>query len=140
MPMYTYECKCGGSFEAFHRMADDSSWSVCPTCERAAHKVLTAPRINVENVRYQCPITNDPIMSKRAHAENLRRNGCHVMERGEPEAIRAANAAKDAEFERRVGESVERSIEQMPSAKVERLANELATTNDATIVRQGVTK
>lgn len=135
MPLYDYKCPEGHGFESFFRMTQDSSSAVCPVCERAATKVLTPPRVTVENVRYRCPITDKVITSKRDHANNLRVHGCHVMEPGEADAIRAANARADAEFERRVGETVEREIEQMPTAKVERLANELAT-HDATIVRQ----
>lgn len=137
MPLYAYECPEGHGFESFFRMTQDSSSAVCPVCERAASKVLLPPRISVENVRYECPVTGKPITSKHQHAENLRVHGCHVLEPGEADAARRVREQTDRELDRVIGESVERQIEQMPTHKVEQLANEMAV-SDVTIERTPV--
>jgi hypothetical protein len=41
--------------------------------------------ISVEAVGYNCPVTGKWVGSKKAHQENLREQGCRVLEPGEKE-------------------------------------------------------
>lgn len=45
MPVYVFACDECGSFELARRMAEASSRASCPTCQRAARRVFTPPRL-----------------------------------------------------------------------------------------------
>ena len=99
------------------------------------HRPSRGPTIiSSASYEYACPITGNPISSKRAHEDNLKRHDCRVLEGGEKEfnAKRAAEA--DAALDRAIDQTVEREIDLMPGEKREQLAKELATT-DVTIAR-----
>ena len=45
MPLYVFACPECGSFELARPMAEASSRTCCPTCEREARRVFTPPRL-----------------------------------------------------------------------------------------------
>ena len=45
MPVYVFACQECGSFELARPMAEASSRTCCPTCEREARRVFTPPRL-----------------------------------------------------------------------------------------------
>jgi len=85
----------------------------------------------VENIGYTCPVTDRWIASRRSHEDNLRRQGCRVLETGEKEAAAANRAKIEADFDAKIEATVEREVEALPSAKRETLYNEMT--------RQGLT-
>ena len=74
---------------------------------------------------YACPITNNPITSKRQHEENLKLHGCRVLEDGERRYNEKTKQAEEIAFERSIEDTVEREISVMPSEKREKLYNEM---------------
>lgn len=125
MPLYDIQCSASGKiFERFIGLDDFEEPILC-SCQHPANRVISPVRFSVENVGYDCPITGEWIGSKRQHNENLAKHGCRVYETGETEQAKKAKAAADAEFEKRLDDTVEKEFEAMPSAKKEALAAEL---------------
>jgi hypothetical protein len=46
---------------------------------------LPTPRVSGDYTPYECPITGNMIEGRAAHAENLKRNDCRILEPGEKE-------------------------------------------------------
>lgn len=129
MPLYDVKCsKSGQVFERMIRLADFEAPIIC-ACTAPATRVISMPLISVENVGYDCPVTGRWIGSKREHRENLRQQGCRVLESGERENNERARVRAEAEVERQLDITVEKTIESWDSAKKERLANELERGN-----------
>ena len=136
MPLYDFECSEGHRFERLVKLADFEVPQFC-SCQSPAKRLISKPMIQVESVDYTCPITGKWIGSKQAHKDNLARHGCRVLESGEKEVAEARHKQAEAEFDRKIEETVEREIEAMPSAKKEALANELTRANvDLAVTRE----
>ncbi len=129
MPLYDFKCEQGHKFELMVPLAEFHNSQNC-ACGSAATRVISPVRFSVENVGYDCPITGEWIGSKAQHANNLAKHGCRVYETGETEAAKKAKANADAEFEKRLDQTVEKEFESLPSAKKEALATELAAGAD----------
>ena len=135
MPLYTYECRTSHSrFDRVAPMACSAEPRIC-ACGAVGDRVITATRINKDFEPYHCPVTDKVISGRVAHEENLRRTGSRVFESGERESFEAKKAREEAEFDSAIEETVERSIEAMPSDKKERLANELLAGTDVAVER-----
>lgn len=135
MPLYDFRCDKGHKFERSVKLADFEERQNC-ACGLPATRVISAPRISVENVGYDCPITGKWIGSKREHEENLKLHGCRVLETGETEQATKFRQAEEAQFEAKIEETVEKEWDQMPSAKKEKLANELLGGADLAVERK----
>lgn len=136
MPLYDYKCRCGQVETEYRRIEarDFDKW--CPRCGTGMKRILvTPPRVRGDVAGYTCPVTGKWIEGRRAHEENLKRQGCRVLEAGEVEAAVRYREMEDLAFDRRIEETVEREIDAMPSVKKERLANELEAGAAAEVVR-----
>lgn len=125
MPLYQYKCPMGHKFEAFRKIDADSSTAECP-CGREGTKQLAAPRVLGDIPGYSCPITGAWVEGRKAHRENLAKHGCRVLETGEREQAIKAAAAREAEFDARLDESLDMALAGMGSDKLATLANEAA--------------
>jgi hypothetical protein len=110
-------------------------WSKNVLVELVTTRVISAPRFSVDNVAYDCPITGKWIGSKHEHEENLKQHGCRVYEPGETEQTKQLKAREEAEFDKKIDDTVEREIDQMSSDKKEKLANELLGGADLAVER-----
>lgn len=128
MPLYDYRCKSGHVSEAFAPLANYRDPILC-SCGLQADRVISRPKIIKDIEGYECPITGKWIGSRRAHRENLAQHGCRVMEPGEREEITKRKAAEEVKFDRKISKTVEKEIDKMPSAKREKLYNELVNTD-----------
>lgn len=135
MPLYDCKCEAGHTFERMIKLADFEAPIICD-CHAPAKRAISRPMISVENVGYDCPVTGKWIGSKRAHEENLRQQGCRVLEPGEKESATRSKAHAEADFERRLDETVERTIDSWSSDKKESLANELLGGADLAVERK----
>ena len=124
MPLYDFECEQGHRFERAVPLKDFEEVQYC-SCQSPARRLISAPRFSVEAVDYTCPVTGKWIGSKRAHENNLAEHGCRVLETGEKEASMTARAVADAQFDKAIEDTVERTIEGWDSSKKEALHNEL---------------
>lgn len=134
MPLYDFKCSSGHRFERMVKLADFEVPQFC-ACNSPATRVISTPRFAVDNVDYQCPITGKHIFSKREHRENLARHDCRVFEPGEKEAASKLRKAEEDAFDKAIEETVEKQFEAMPSAKKEKLANELLGGSDVVVTR-----
>jgi len=134
MPYYDFQCPEGHKFELFVKLENFEDPQHC-TCGNVAQRIISRPMILVENVDYSCPITGESIRSKRQHEENLKLHGCRVFETGEKESNEARRQQEDQILDRRIEETVERTIDQMPSDKKEKLANALSHGADIQVER-----
>ena len=135
MPLYDFQCQCGEHFER-HVKLEDFEEQQFGACGLPATRVISAPRFSVENVGYDCPITGKWIGSKREHEENLKQHGCRVLETGETEQAKKFRQAEEAQFDAKIEETVEKQWDQLPSAKKEKLANELLGGADLAVERK----
>lgn len=110
MPVYDYNCpKCDTTQERFLPLKDLDVVKVrCPVCLSMMERRISAPMVRGDYEAYNCPITGKLVEGKRAHIENLKRNGCRVLEPGETrEAMKRAKADKEAA----TAAAVEKAIE-----------------------------
>ncbi len=135
MPLYDFKCSEGHIFERFVKLEDFDLLQHC-SCHAPSVRVISTPMFTVDHTGYSCPVTDRWIGSKHEHRENLKLTGCRVLEAGETEASQRARAKAEAELDSRVDQTVEREWDSMPSAKREKIANELTSGVDLAVVRQ----
>lgn len=124
MPLYDFRCAEGHEFERFVKLEAFDDAQEC-SCGAPCQRLLSAPMFSVDSVGYSCPVTGDWVGSKREHSENLKKQGCRVLEPGETEAATSRRRSSDEALEKAVDITIEREIESMPSEKKETLYNEL---------------
>lgn len=134
MPIYEYECGCGQAFERFLPLSEYDHPQAC-RCGQIAKKVLSAPQVSADYAGYQCPVTGQWIEGKRAHRENLRRQGCHEYDPGELTAAKRFQEAQDKALERSVSDSIDASLERMSARDKERLEAEVKSGADLQYTR-----
>ncbi len=135
MPMYDHHCpECGQNSTLWLKIAQLEETQLCRVCATPLQRRISAPRVLGDYSGYSCPITGKWIEGRRAHAENLAKHGCRVMESGEYED--AARFRRDSE--RRLDAAIERTVEEeiykMPAEKRDALAADL-THFSADVVR-----
>jgi putative FmdB family regulatory protein len=124
VPLYDCLCKSGHKFERFIKLADFEAPIECD-CHAPASRVISAPLISVDNTGYSCPVTGKWVGSRREHRDNLARQGCRVLEPGEKEQSAQFRQREEELFEKKIENSVEKTIDSYSSAKKEQLCNEL---------------
>lgn len=135
MPLYDFICAEGHRFERHVKLADFEAEQFC-ACGVSATRAISSVRINRDYEAYNCPITGKLIDGRRAHQENLKQHGCRILEPGEAEANTARKRQADAAFDTSVDQTVEKFIDTLPSAKKERLANEILSGADLSVERK----
>lgn len=136
MPLYDCECSSGHQFERQIPLSEFEEPIIC-ACGSGARRAISRPTIIGGRLDYEyaCPVTGKHISSKRQHEENLKINGCRVLETGERGYNQRRAAEADQEFERKVDETIEREIAVMPSEKREQLGKELQNGVTVTVER-----
>jgi hypothetical protein len=125
MPLYDVRCQRSGKvFERSIKLEFFQEPIIC-ICGGSATRVISRPLISVDRTGYNCPVTGKWVGSRREHRENLARQGCRVLEPGEKDMNCKRREQEEAAFERKIEDTVERTIESYPSAKKEQLHNEL---------------
>jgi len=100
----------------------------CSVCGCAPVQYTPASARHQMDVDYACPITGKPIRSRRAHEENLRLHGCHVLEAGEKEDAARRGREADAECDAHLDATIDSVIDSMSEDKKNQLIQELSTT------------
>ena len=136
MPLYQYHCAtCNAKRDVMKKIAEIDSITPCLRCNFAMNRQICAPLVRGDIPGYDCPVTGKWIEGRRAHEENLRRQGCRVLEHGETEGARRHTAASEAAFDASIDATVEEFVETLPTAKKEQLAAEIQSGLDVSIVR-----
>lgn len=124
MPLYDFRCEAGHKFDRLLKIAQRADPQQC-ACGAFATRLISRPRIHVEHVEYDCPITGKMITSKQAHEENLKVHGCRLYEPGETDAAERRIVDGWSSLDAAIDKAVEVEWEAMPSVKRERLTNEI---------------
>ena len=135
MPLYDYQCVEGHRHELFHPLAELDTTHICPTCRGVLHRCLSAPRVFGDYPGYNCPNTGRWVEGKRAHLENLKRQGCRILEPGESDAARNRIKAEEAAFDKSLDNTVEELVASLPPRQMEQLASEVQHGVTATVER-----
>lgn len=136
MPLYDIRCNRSGQIsERFIRLTDFDAPIFCACGSRAA-RVIATPMFSVDKTDYQCPVTNKRIGSKHEHEENLKQHNCRVLEPGETQLTKKRREAEEAEFDRKIEDTVEKEISSWSSDKKEQLHNELVNQNLDVVVER----
>lgn len=133
MPNYAFTCKCKCLFGK-HIRDNEELAAVCPLCGEVVTNSLSMARQPVQSharsfqtaaVEYACPITGKYINSKHGHEDNLKQHDCRVLEAGEAQNTQSRREAEDAALDKKIEDTVEKTIESYSSAQKEQLHNEL---------------
>ena len=131
MPLYEYRCKNCGGRKATYRPMIESSLPIPCGCGHEAERILSAAAIRSDLPGYSCPVSGKWIEGRKAHEENLRRTGCHVLESGEMEEAKRVRKAADEALENAVAETAAGIVAAMPLEKQQKLGDELTRTDVA---------
>ena len=142
MPTYDFECPACQHIErdVMRSLAEYGTLHLCPLCETPSRQLLSTPHIVMDYAGYQCPVTEKWIEGRAAHRENLKRQGCRVLEPGETEQVRRAKQRAEADFDRSLDNTVDELLHHAGSDKVERLCNEVASGVTAAVERLPLNK
>lgn len=117
MPLYEYTCKECGAAQTAYRKVDDRHNG--PECHGVMALTISPVRGFVENIRYQSPIDNRAITSKRQRADDLARSGCRPWEGLDQEKKQAARDKlhEQKNFEQKVEKWVGEAYQSLPTEK-----------------------
>lgn len=126
MPTYTHRCDNGHEFDLYLKFAQLEEQQHC-VCGRPASRVICAPMmIAVQaDIGYTSPIDGTPITSRKARAEDLKRNNCIPYEEGMKQDHERRQKEGEKRLEASVDSFVEAQVAQMPARKREKLETEL---------------
>lgn len=125
MPTYTSECPCGKRYDYYSSIADRNIPRASRCCGLVMHRVLTPVNFNKPFQPYQCPITDKPINSIMQHEDNLKRHGCHVLEKGEREDAERVRRQADEALENKLAETAAQIVHDLPQETKDALAADL---------------
>ena len=136
MPIYAYKCQaCARRKDIFKPIAQLDRKEHCETCQTQMERQLAAPAVLGDYAGYSCPISGKWIEGRKAHEENLKRNGCRVLETGETEQVRRNRAQEESVLDRQVESTVEQFWEALPTDGREQLATAVSSGLDVSIDR-----
>lgn len=138
MPTYDFQCGgCGHSArDVIRPLSEYGLPCPCPVCETPMRQLISAPHIVMDYPGYTCPVTGQWIEGRTAHRENLKRQGCRVLEPGETEQTRRRAAEAEARLDRELDATVDQALASLPSREVEHLCNAVADGMTATVERR----
>lgn len=137
MPTYLYQCdRCSHRAEVLKKVAEIDKQELCTQCFTAMSRRICAPAVRGDYAGYNCPVTGNWIEGRRAHEENLKRQGCRVLEPGETEAAARFRRESDDALDRTVEIAAEKFVHELPTQKREQLAVEMESGLDVQIARQ----
>lgn len=136
MPTYLYQCPaCAKRRDILKSLANLDREEPCEACQTPMERKLSAPAVVTDYAGYSCPVSGKWVEGRRAHEENLKRNGCRVLETGETDQVRRTAAAEEEAFDRSVEKTVEQFYEALPTEGREALATAVTSGLDVNIAR-----
>lgn len=134
MPLYSFCCESGHTFDRFLRLAEYDMPQICE-CGDIAIRRICPTMIAVDIPAYQSPIDGRWINSRAQRTEDLKRNGCVEYEPSMKAHAAIAREREDAALERKMEETVEAEIHSMPTRKREKLIAEIDSGIDVEYTR-----
>lgn len=135
MPIHDFKCpKC--DFFAEDVVFFEAKAPQCPECGVPMGVFYQKPPIVRGDIpEYTCPVTGKLISGRKAHEENLKAQGCRVLETGETEAVSRKRAEEEKVLDRALEETIGRELSTYSPQKLEKLAVELAHGATTTVER-----
>ena len=138
MPTYSFSCACGTTFDRHLAYQDYDTPQICE-CGAKAERQICAPMLKISpDVCYESPIDGKPVTSMAKRREDLARSDCIPYDPEMKTDYRKRIERGERDLDRRVDETVEAAIEQMPARKKEALESEIRSGVTAEIVRNTV--
>jgi len=137
MPIYTYACPDGHQFDRFLKLADYKKPQKC-SCGLEAKRKIMPTMVNCDMQpwdRYISPASGKVITSYKERRKDMAETGCVDYEPSMRKHTTKYMEDEDAKLEKAMDETVEKEIEQMPTRKREKLAEELASGVDCEYTR-----
>jgi len=111
------------------------------TCDRHGYvleQIISAPILvkAAQDVCYDSPIDGSPVTSWAARTEDLKRNGCRPYEPGMRQDHERQIQESEESLDKAIEQTVERSIEKMPTEKRGKLYNELTRAGVDAVVQR----
>ncbi|HTL89049.1 MAG TPA: zinc ribbon domain-containing protein [Leptolyngbya sp.] len=72
MPLYEFKCDPCGVFDQWRSMAESSHPAHCPTCQKPAMRLFSAPMLLTGSFRLSKTVTPEPQLVQRPAAEPIR--------------------------------------------------------------------
>ena len=137
MPLYLYHCQnCKESRTVFKPLNLLDNEEPCPSCHAPSQRQICAPAIVADYPGYSCPVTGRWVEGRRAHEENLKRQGCRVLETGETEQAAREGQHAAQQLDKSVDQTVEQFYEALPTEKREQLATAVLSGLDVSVDRK----
>lgn len=138
MPTYDFQCDgCGhAARDIIRSLSEYGLPCACPVCDAPMRQLLSAPHVVMDYAGYTCPVTGNWIEGRAAHRENLKRQGCRVLEPGETEQTRRAHSQAEARLDRELDATVDQLLASRPAHEIEHLCNAVADGMTATVERR----
>jgi putative FmdB family regulatory protein len=137
MPMYDYKCPvCGAAREVILRLTELDQRVSCHRCPSAMNRLVSAAHIQPDYPAYRSPIDGRLIEGRKAHREDLARNGCRVFESGERESYIQRQKQLDDQLDRAVEDSVDATLANMTTDQRDAIGAALDNGLTPELVRQ----
>ena len=127
MPIYTYVCDNGHQFDRFLKLKDYRELQTCD-CGAASKKKIMPTMINCDMQpwdRYISPVSGKPITSYKERNKDMEEHGCVDYDPGVRTDTTSHMKREDAKLEKKMDDFVEKSIQEMPVRKREKLESVL---------------
>ena len=129
MPVYTYTCEKGHQFDRFLKLKDYKAPQVCD-CGSPAERKLMPTMVNCDMQpwdRYISPVSGKLITSYKDRKKDMAAHGCVDYEPSLKAHTTRNIESEEAKLEKKVDETVEKAIHDMPTRKREKLEQELSS-------------
>lgn len=127
MPIYTYVCDNGHQFDKFLKLSDYREPQRCE-CGAESKKKIMPTQINCDIQPwdyYESPASGKPITSYKERDRDMKEHGCVDYEPSMTKHTTNHMKTEDDKLEKKIDDFVEKSIQEMPVRKKEKLESEL---------------
>lgn len=137
MPIYVQECPQGHEFDVFLHLADYNTPQTCQCGLLAKRKIVpTMIRCDIAPWdAYESPSSGKLITSYKERREDMVRTDCVDYEPSLKKQQKKTQKESELKLEKAMDDTVEEAIEKMPTAKREKLSNELVSGADINLIR-----
>lgn len=135
-PLYEFACESDHVFDRYLKLADYNTPQECG-CGAKAKRRLTPTMISVLDVRYESPITGEPITTKKKRLEDMAESGCIPYEEGMRQDADRKVKEDESKLEKKFDATIDKAIFEMPARKREKLESELASGANCSYERRG---
>ena len=130
MPIYVHKCNNGHQFDVFKKLKDYNEPDTCK-CGAPSRRIITATMIAPDmQDRYISPVSGKVISSYKQRREDMERHGCVDYEPSLKEHTTKHMEREEAALEKRMDNTVEKLIHEMPADKKASLERELKSGAD----------